>query len=179
MVSSLVIYKENIHVFKKQSYLIKNIYTFYSANPEVGAIASPRPLMPYAGKCSTPERWWLWCGRGIWHRDPGHCSFSSPQRATNSSLSSGDSCPLCPPSTGSQGEWLQTISHVGCLRGSHISSRFLSLPGGQTPHWISQPDIGFRTYIISLSHCHPNNLIFKSRKVLSREHNLWIFILWL
>ena len=45
--------------------------------------------------------------RMIQHRDPGSCSFSSLSRATNPSLSSSISHPLCPPSSRALGKWLQ------------------------------------------------------------------------
>ena len=57
------------------------------------AIASPR-LMPYAGECSTQERWCVQFGKGTQHRDSGGCPFSSLPRATKPSLSSHNVVPL-------------------------------------------------------------------------------------
>lgn len=60
------------------------------------------------GDCSTQERWLLWHQWMTQYRDPGSFSPTSLLKATNPLFSSGDSSPHPPPSTGAQGEWLQT-----------------------------------------------------------------------
>lgn len=52
---------------------------------EGGAIAFLR-LRPKGDKCSTQERWYMWCGRGAKHRGPGNCPFSClPESETSAS----------------------------------------------------------------------------------------------
>ena len=71
-----------------------------------GAIAFPQADVTWRGVLCLSKR-----VSAVWgmsqHSDPGSSSLSSLPKATNCRLSSSVSSPLCPPSAGAQGKWLQ------------------------------------------------------------------------
>ena len=98
--------------------LISDVASSCTQQPSVSSTGWGR-VIPVGRAIAFPQADVTWRGvlclrkmvSAVWgmtqHRDAGGCSFSSLPRATNPSLSSSMSSPLCPPSAAPQSIWLQ------------------------------------------------------------------------